>query len=347
MDSTIERPSMIRILREWFFKSAPTVPKDPIPVVTRSRADFGEVARGALRATWLGHSTSIIEIDGIRVLIDPVWADRASPVQFAGPKRFFEPPLPIDELPKLDVVLLSHDHYDHLDKSAVRTLARGGAAFVVPTGVGNRLSKWGIDPAQITEVGWWDAVQVGEVTITATPAQHFSGRSMLMNDRNRTLWCGYVLKGPERNVYYAGDTGWFDGFTEIGERLGPFDLTLIEVGAYNRLWADVHIGPEQGVRAVRTVRGGLMIPVHWGTFDLAMHGWTEPIERVLVAAATQGVRVAVPKPGESVDPSDPPPLERWWPNLPWQTAEEHPIVASRARMNRSGPLTTAPASGGG
>ncbi|MEM7416664.1 MAG: MBL fold metallo-hydrolase [Gemmatimonadota bacterium] len=341
MENRTERPSMIRILREWFFKSAPTVPSEPVPVVARRRSDFGAPRAGALEVTWLGHSTALIDIDGTRVLLDPVWAERASPVQFAGPKRFFDPPIALDELPDPDVVLLSHDHYDHLDKATVRVLARRGIRFIVPTGVGERFRKWGIDTEQVTEVAWWDEIQVGEVTITATPAQHFSGRSMLMTDRNRTHWCGFALRGPERSLYYAGDTGWFDGFTEIGEALGPFEMTLIEVGAYNRLWTDIHIGPEQGVRAVRTVQGGLMIPVHWGTFDLAMHGWTEPIERVLAAAAKQGVPVAVPRPGETVDPSDPPSVERWWPNLPWQTAEEHPIVAARARPTRSGPLNAA------
>ena len=149
-----------------------------------------------------------------------------------------------------------------------------------------------------------------------------------MADKDKTLWAGFALTGPDHRVYYSGDTSMFRGFKEIGEKLGPFDATLIEVGAYHQLWADVHLGPEQAVKGVQDARGGLMIPVHWATFDLAMHSWVEPAERLLVAAKAANVPLSIPKPGQSLEPSNPPPPGRWWPELPWQTVEEHPIVSS-------------------
>lgn len=184
----------------------------------------------------------------------------------------------------------------------------------------------GVPRDQIRELDWWGSLDVGGVTVTATPARHFSGRSPF--DRNKALWAGFALTGPRHRVYYAGDTSMFEGFDEIGSRLGPFDAALIEIGAYNRLWADLHLGPEQAVEAFQRVRGGLFVPIHWATFDLAMHSWTEPIERFLVEAERRGVPIAVPKPGQSIEPAHPPDLDRWWPDLPWQSADEHPIVSS-------------------
>jgi L-ascorbate metabolism protein UlaG (beta-lactamase superfamily) len=298
-------------------------PSTPVPVVARTRTDYDSPPESGLRVTWLGHSTIVLEIDGRRVLIDPVWSARASPVSFAGPTRFYPSPLPIDELPALDLVLLSHDHADHLDPSAIRTLAARGARFVAPLGVGAHLEAWGVPPARITELDWWEATEVAGLTLTATPARHFSGRGIGGN--NRTLWAGWVVAGPEHRVLYSGDTALDDALVEIGERFGPFDLTMIEAGAYDALWADVHLGPEQAVRAHRLVRGDVMLPVHWGLFDLALHGWTEPIERVLAAARAEGVRVIAPRPGELAEPSTFGAPARWWPDLPWRSATEAPV----------------------
>lgn len=248
-------------------------------------------------------------------------------MSFIGPKRFFEPPLPIDELPALDAVVISHDHFDHLDKPTIIALKGRVPLFAVPLGVGTYLEQWGVDPEHIVERDWWGEVQIGQLTLTATPARHFSGRSLVMSDQNKTLWSGWSIAGPYHRVYFSGDTAMFPGFSDIGKRLGPFDLTMIEAGAYDAMWPDVHIGPEQAVEAHRMVRGHLMMPVHWGTFDLAMHNWTEPVERLL-AASDQGVNIVVPKPGESFDPADPPELARWWPELPWKTAKEMPVVST-------------------
>ena len=311
----------------WDFVTADRELRRPsisVPTVPRARGDF-EPAHD-LRITWLGHSTALVEIEGRRLLVDPVWSRNASPGPLFGVARFFEPPLALAELPALDAVLLTHDHYDHLDWRTVRRLADRVPRWVVPLGVGAHLERWGVPAGRITEADWWDALEVDGVRVVSTPSRHFSGRSV--TDRNRTLWCGWALLGLDHRVWVSGDGGMQGAFSEIGARLGPFDASLVEVGAYNAHWADIHMGPEQAVEAVRRARGGLMIPVHWGTFDLALHAWTEPAERVLVAAEAAGVPVAVPRPGQSVEPLDAPAVERWWPELPWQTAAEAPVVSS-------------------
>jgi len=224
-------------------------------------------------------------------------------------------------------VLISHDHYDHLDMPTVRALADRVPRWLVPLGVGAHLEAWGVAPETITEVDWWDEAEVAGVTLVSTPARHFSGRSLA---RDRTLWTGWGIVGDSARVWYSGDTALTPAFAEIGQRLGPFDLTLIESGAYDAAWADLHLGPEQAVAAHRLVQGGtggLMVPVHWGLFDLALHGWTEPADRVRAAAAAAGVAVAFPRPGESLSP-EAYPAEPWWPSLPAETAAQAPAVSS-------------------
>jgi len=288
--------AFIAAMKAWFTESSPySIPVATPPFLQRSATDFSEPPASGLRITWLSHSTLLIEIDGLRVLIDPVWGERASPFNWLGPERFFPPPLPFEQLPGLDVVVISHDHYDHLDFPTIRRLVDDGVPFVVPLGVGAHLEYWGIPAERITELDWWQEHSIGDLRLVATPARHFSGRSMFMADREATLWSGWALLGPQHRLYYSGDTAMFPGFADIGDRLGPFDATMIESGAYNPMWADVHLGPEQAVEAHLMVGGGVMIPVHWGLFDLAVHGWTEPIERVLVAAHKHGVSVVTPR----------------------------------------------------
>ncbi len=323
-----------RSFGEFFFGgSKHRRPTEPIPVETRSARDSATPPASGLRVTWLGHSTTIVEIGSARLLVDPVWAERASFVSFAGPKRFYPPPLPLAERPPVDAVVLSHDHFDHLDADLVRTLAARGLRWIAPLGVGDLLGGWGVPASSVTELDWWETTGVGDVTLTSTPARHFSGRGL--GSRDRTLWCGYSFSTADRRLYYAGDTAMQNEFAEIGERLGPFDLTMIEIGAYDQLWPDVHLGPEQAVAAHRLVRGDVMLPVHWGLFDLALHGWTEPIERTLAAAARHGVRVAVPRPGGMVEPASAGVVERWWPTLPWRTAEENPIRSTGTSIAES------------
>ncbi len=312
------------VLREFLFGGSEfRTPDGAVPVVRRTAADYATPPASGLRVTWLGHSTLLLEIDGRRVLIDPVWGERTSPFPFLGPKRFFAPPLPLAELPAVDVVVISHDHYDHLDMPTVKALAARRVRWVTPLGLGAHLRAWGVDEAEITELDWWESARVAGLTLTATPARHFSGRGL--HDEGRTLWAGWAIAGPAHRAFYSGDTALHPELVEIGRRLGPFHLTMIESGAYSAMWPDVHLGPEQAVLAHRLVRGEVMLPVHWGLFDLAMHGWTEPIERVLAAARASGVRVAAPRPGDPVEPAALAPVRRWWPAVPWQSVEQAPV----------------------
>ena len=306
-----------------------SVPPKIVPVERPPRDRFGAAPPSGLRITRMGHSTALIEIGGARVLIDPVWSTRPSPLPAVGPSRWYAPVVALDSLPPIDVVLISHDHYDHLDMPTVVALAKTRARFVVPLGVGAHLEYWGVRADRIAELDWWDSTRVGTLTVHSTPARHASGRMLIDNDA--TLWSGFAIVGAAHRVYYSGDTGLFPAMRDIGERLGPFDCTLIEVGQYHRAWPDWHIGPEQAVEAHVLVRGRVFLPVHWGLFRLAYHGWTEPIERVTAAAALRGVTVATPRPGQSVEPTLPLRTSRWWPSLPWETASQHPIVSTQLR----------------
>lgn len=274
---------------------------DSIPRVAVDPALLRTAPHSGLRLTWFGHSSSLVEIDGVRILIDPVWGRRVSPFSWTGPERWFEPLVSLDSLPPLDVVLISHNHYDHLDRVAIDTLEARKPRYVVPLGVGELLRKWGVDSARVVELDWWDIVRVGEVEIVSTPARHASGRGLL--DRDKSLWNGYALRGPAHKVWYSGDTGPQKAFAEIGERLGPFDLTLVECGQYDRAWPDWHMSPEQSLAAHKAVRGAIMVPVHWGLFKLAFHGWNESVERAIAANADGAATILVPKPGETMEPA--------------------------------------------
>ena len=301
-------------------------PEEPIATQARTRADFEAPPASGLRATWLGHSTVLLEIDGKRFLTDPHWGPRSSPFRSMGPKRWYAPPLPLEEVPSVDAVLISHDHYDHLDHTTLQRIADWDTRFIVPLGVGGHLRRWGVPANRITEVDWWDEVDVDGVTVACVPARHASGRRM--TTRDRTLWAGYALVGQAHRVYFSGDTGLFPAMETIGTRYGPFDLTMIEVGQYSRAWPDWHLGPEQAVLAHLMVRGETMMPVHWGLFRLAPHGWTEPIERVHLQADEVGVVVTTPRPGQSIETEPLTPTSQWWPEIRWQTAEEHPVNAT-------------------
>ncbi len=303
-------------------------PKKPLPVVQVDPEAIARAPQTGLRITWLGHSTVIIDIDGRRFLTDPIFGSRTAPFSFAGPERWYAPPLALEDMPELDAVLISHDHYDHLDYPTMEVLRkREGLRFVVPLGVGAHLEGWGIEADRITEVDWWDTISFGDVTLTSTPSRHASGRQIF--DQNRTLWTGYALVGPAHRVYFSGDTGKTPSFKEVGKKLGPFDVTMVEVGAYNRTWPDWHSGPEQAVEIHQMLRGELFLPIHWGLFNLASHGWTEPVERVLIAADLLGARVVVPRPGESIEPDLNPTTTRWWPELPFKTMEQDPLWSTK------------------
>lgn len=320
-----------RSLTDAFHTSPDTSPKAPVPFRPVTRRALDVPAASGLRVTWLGHSTTLLELGGQRVLTDPVWSERVSPVDAVGPVRTHPPPLPLAELPPIDAVLISHDHYDHLDYPSIVALRERVRRFIVPLGVGAHLAYWGVPEERIVELDWWQAVTLGNnLEISAVPARHASGRMVVDDDAKG--WNGYALVAGERRVYFSGDTGLFPALREIGARFGPFDLTLIEVGQYGRSWPDWHLGPEQAVRAHGWVRGKVMLPIHWATFTLAYHGWTEPIERTVAAAHADGVTLVAPLPGQSFEPSTPPPVTPWWPRLPWRSAKEDPIVATQVGL---------------
>ena len=320
------RASFWEMSRKYFFGGANhREPKSGVPFVETDVNLFASPPASGLRVTWLGHSSFIIELDGARVLIDPVWGERVSPFTWAGPTRFHPPPLPLSALPEIDAVLISHDHYDHLDHETVLALKDRSLTWLVPLGVGSHLEYWGIPSGEIKELDWWDEYVVKGVKMTATPARHFSGRSVLFNDENATLWCGWALTGSKRRLFYSGDTALHPEFAEIGHRLGPFDVTIMEVGAYNAMWPDVHLGPEQAVLAHTLVKGKVMLPAHWGLFDLALHAWTEPAERVISAAQTLNVPLVMVRPGGTYDAGSPPTVDRFWPDLPYENVESDPV----------------------
>lgn len=315
---------LLEIMRDWGTGFGTRTPDEPVPVEVLAADDFAHPATD-LTVRWLGHSTLLIEIEGKRILTDPIWSQRASPFQWAGPGRFYPPLVNIDDLLPLDAVVISHDHYDHLDQATVVAL-KDRVDFYVPLGVGAHLERWGVSSARIHELDWWESADIGGIELVCTPARHFSGRSL--TDRNRTLWASWSIIGERRRVYFGGDSGLFPELSEIGDRLGPFDMTMLDTGAYSSRWPDVHMGPEQAVIAHRALRGDVLLPIHWGMFNLAFHHWVEPIERMRALAETEGVRIAQPRPGALVDIRAPLPVDRWWPDATWRTAEEYPVRSS-------------------
>ncbi|RCH54398.1 MBL fold metallo-hydrolase [Mucilaginibacter hurinus] len=298
------------ILKEYLLNKAENRPKKTIGPFKTDLAVYQMPPVSNLRITWVGHSSLLIEIDGKRILTDPVWSDRVSFSQSIGPKRFFKPPLALHQLPALDAIIQSHDHYDHLDEGTVKYFAHAGVPFYCSEGVGKHLRKWGIKASLITELNWGDAAVIGgEIKITATPARHFSGRSMF--NRNETLWSSWVIEGPRHSVFFGADSGPSPDFKVIGEQFGPFDLTMLEVGAYGRYWPDIHMGPANAADAHIALKGKMMMPIHWGTFNLAPHAWFEPAEKLLNIADDKSIALFMPEPGKPTE-ADSPYNSLWW-----------------------------------
>lgn len=319
--NVIPRPE--RGLREgaglWFDflfnKPEGTVPNRAIPIRKMSPADLQAAAD---KSVWrLGHSSLLFKLNGKFWLTDPVFSERASPVQWFGPKRWHAPPIAIAELPPIEAVILSHDHYDHLDHDAILELHGKVAHFVAPLGVGARIVDWGVPAAKVQEFDWWQETQVDGLRLVATPAQHFSGRSL--SDGNSTLWCSWVIRGEGFNLFFSGDSGYFDGFKEIGRRYGPFDMAFLETGAYDKRWEYVHMLPEQTTQAFRDLNAKWLFPIHNGTFDLAMHPWADPFEQITRLAGEQGIALTTPVMGEHLELLAPHTGSTWWRNLAGST----------------------------
>jgi L-ascorbate metabolism protein UlaG (beta-lactamase superfamily) len=303
-------------LKEWFFGQQMRAPICPLPVVTDAPALLAERPASDLRVTWLGHSTVLVEIDGATVLTDPMWGERASPSRWVGPSRFHAPPVPIAALPRVDAVVVSHEHYDHLDEGSIRALAARGVPFHVPLGIGAHLAAWGVPAAQIVEHDWWQETLLAPsgVRLVATPARHFNGRGLPW--RTGALWSSWSIVGPRHRVFFSGDTGPTESLREIARRLGPFDVGMFEIGQYNQAWGDIHLGPEGALEAHGRLGAKVLIPIHWATFVLAYHDWSEPAETLLRLAQARGVRVVTPRLGEPVQPTTDPVTTAWWRTLP-------------------------------
>jgi L-ascorbate metabolism protein UlaG (beta-lactamase superfamily) len=290
--------TFLKVLWRYLTTREERVPKRSLgPFQTDPRVYATPPASG-LRVTWMGHSSLLFELDGMNVLVDPVWEQRTAPVEWFGPKRFFAPPLRLEDLPRIDLVLVSHDHYDHLGARTIRRLtqleATAEAQWITTLGVGKILEQLGAK--RVRQLDWTESVRVGQLELTALPARHFSGRGL---GRFQTLWASFVLAGPKHRIYYGADSGEWEGFKEIAQSYGPFDLSLLEIGASNPLWADIHMGPDGAVRTFRAMGGlGLMMPIHWGLFSLALHAWRQPIERVF---ASDGIKIWAPEPGKPTE----------------------------------------------
>lgn len=300
-----------RTIGRFLLERAEREPDGPLPTVAVDQAVLTGPAHAGARTTWLGHSTLLIELEGKRVLTDPVWSDRASPLSFSGPKRFQPVPVDLAALPLPDVVLVSHDHYDHLDRDTVVALAARGARFVTALGVGAHLERWGIAADRVTELDWWEHVDVAGLRLRALPSRHFSGRGL--TDRFSTLWAAWSIEGSKHRVFFGGDGGWDeDGFAEIGKKVGPFDLAMLEIGAWDPAWEAIHLGPYKAVMATALLEAQALLPIHWGTFNLALHAWYQPAEQLLAAAKDARTKLALPRIGASVVAGDVLPDEPWW-----------------------------------
>jgi L-ascorbate metabolism protein UlaG (beta-lactamase superfamily) len=299
----------LAVAREYFAGRQARRPPAPLPVENPAPAWTRAIDSG-FRATWLGHSTVLLELDGMRVLTDPVWSDRISPFGPAAPRRFQPIPIPLAALPPLDAIVISHDHFDHLDRPTVVALAAAQRApFVTPLGVGMYLEAWGIPPERIVELDWWEHVTIRDVRLTATPAQHFSGR---VGNRNRTLWSSFVIETARRRVFFSGDTALTPEFAEVRARLGAFDLVMLEIGGFHTAWDHIHLGPANALAAVELLGRARFMPVHWGTFNLALHAWDDPPEQLVALAAERGVDLVMPRLGAPFEPDRGLALETWW-----------------------------------
>ncbi|RFU87819.1 MBL fold metallo-hydrolase [Streptomyces triticagri] len=339
----------LEFFRNYFRKEARVrrAPAADVPMYATTLAELAAVPASGLRLTWMGHSSVLAEIDGRRVLFDPVWGERCSPFDFVGPKRLHPVPVGLAALGPVDVVVISHDHYDHLDLPTIKALAGTHTVFAVPLGVGAHLEHWGVPPARIRELDWHESTEVGGVSLTATPARHFCGRGL--RNQQHTLWASWVVAGEQHRIYHSGDTGYFAGFSEIGAQYGPFDATMIQIGAYSDhwpeghtdrtpvpgAWPDIHMSPAQGLQAHLDLQGGephgALLPIHWGTFNLATHAWAEPAEWSKDVAEEAGQPAAFPRPGEPFEPAGTLPVDPWWRPVshplqhPWRPRTAEPV----------------------
>ena len=299
-------------LKEYFKKEG-KAPTGEIPVHKLQKSHF-ESKDTATKFTWFGHSAVLLETEGKKIFIDPMLGDVPAPVSFLGPKRYNpELPMSADSLPELDIVLISHDHYDHLDYESIKKLKDKTKLFITPLGVGAHLRSWGVQSEKIIELDWWESTIVDSMNIAVTPSRHFSGRGI--SDRNTTQWCSFVIQTNNKNIYFSGDGGYGTHFKEIGDKYGPFDICFLECGQYNKQWAQIHMMPEEVIDANTDLRGKHIVPIHWGAFTLALHAWTEPVDRLLQSAEGKNVSIVTPEIGKTTSIKDEISTKYWWLDL--------------------------------
>jgi L-ascorbate metabolism protein UlaG (beta-lactamase superfamily) len=303
--------SGMKVMYEWLFKGQGRIPDKPLPV------DFSSGYSGSdstFKITWFGHSAILLQIDGKNILIDPMLGNAASPLPFMTKRFPYDQSLSLESLPEIDAIIISHDHYDHLDYKTILFFKERVNHFYTPLGVGSHLRSWGVDGLKITELDWWQSVNFEGLQFIAAPARHFSGRSI--KDRNKTQWASWVILGEKEKIYFSGDSGYGPHFREIGEKYGPFDFAMLECGQYNERWEAIHMMPEQTVQAALDLKCKSMMPIHWGAFNLSLHSWTDPVERVTEAASNHSVDVVVPLIGRRFSPLDDTiTTEQWWRKL--------------------------------
>lgn len=304
----------LSVAYKFLFGTASRSPRGLLPEVKPDIATFllpGE----KMKFVWFGHSTLLLNIDGQVLLVDPVFSQSASPFSWMV-KRFQPAALKREELPAIDTIVISHDHYDHLDKETIEFFQDKKTQFVVPLAVGEHLRNWGIPAERIAELDWYDSFAFQGLTFTATPAHHFSGRGLF--DQNETLWASWIIQGSKERIYFSGDSGYAEHFKEIGNRFGPFDVAFLENGQYNERWLYAHMMPEETVQAALDLQARTFVPVHWGMFDLSIHNWSEPVERSYKLAAEKGIPFLSPRLGEIVDRNIKQEFRPWW-------DQNHPI----------------------
>lgn len=304
--------NMFEIFKKFFFDKDPhREPQKPLPTIKPTF--LPPPTDDSYRIVWFGHSSYLLQIAGKNILLDPVFSERTSPFQFIGTKRFKGTDIvSAKDLPEIDLLIQTHDHYDHLDYQTITQLKGKIKQVVAPLGVAAHLERWGIDAEKITELDWWESYQVfDDLKLTATTARHFSGRRI--TNRATTLWTAYILETPHKKIYLGGDSGYGKHFKEIGEKFGPFDLSILECGQYNEWWKNIHMMPEETVQAHLDLKSKVLLPVHWGKFSLAFHAWQEPIQRLTAKAKTENVAVITPKIGETVYSDKPQEVQNaWW-----------------------------------
>jgi len=302
-----------QLMKESLFSGLDKVPDINLPQVQRRKEEFEITTDDSLRMTWFGHSAYLVEMEGKKIFFDPMLGAAASPI-FLAVRRFNQTlPLRAEDLPELDAVVFTHDHYDHLDYSTILKIKDKVKHFYTPLGVGDHLIKWGVSPDKVTQLDWWQNIKIDHLKLICTPTQHFSGRTI--KDRDRTLWSSWVLQSQHKNIFFNGDSGYFKGFKEIGDKYGPFDVCFMECGQYHYMWKENHMLPEETAQAFLDLQGEILIPLHWGSFSLAPHDWHDPIERLSAACDSLNIDLITPKIGQTVIHDKDMQVDKWWKTL--------------------------------